>query len=206
MKALELKRKTSQRELPLICDLWIQWSYPSQHSGKPLLLKMKSWSRRSVSILDRRVLDLLSPGVPQESSLQPGNLCWPWSMPDTPLTSAELQGPGVSGQMDSKSRVTALSFCFLFSSKAPRCFIRWGTEGADQVSVGERKRRRKDEEIQEKIPICLEIHVHSQAWFSITGQPIAGSKNRNQKQPFLRLSDTPPPSLLSYLDGEFCDL
>lgn len=71
--------------------------------------------------------------------------------------------------MHSKYRVIALSFCFIFSSKTLSCLLRWDTEGADQVSVGEKKRR-TDEEIQEKILICLEIHVHSQARVSTISQ------------------------------------
>lgn len=125
---------------------------------------------RRASNLGRHVLDLLGPDslVGVEAPAGESVLAVVYGSHCT--HSAELQGPGVSGQMDSKYRVTALSFCFIFSSKTLSCFIRWGTGGADQVSVGERKKRRTDEEIQEKILICPEIHVHSQARVSSISQ------------------------------------
>lgn len=61
--------------------------------------------------------------------------------------------------------------------QALSCFIRWDTTGADQVGV------REGEEIQEKIPTCLDVRLHSQARVPAppkrAGQ-IAGSRTRTK--------------------------
>ena len=133
-------------------------TYPSQHSGKPLHPNTKVRSRRRASILDRHVADLLGLlHTRRELKLQLGVRAGSGPCQVLRRQSASPEPWCVAAQTGSEYRITALCFCFIFSSEALSCFIRWDTTGADQVGV------REGEEIQEKIPTCLEVRLHSQA-------------------------------------------